>query len=79
MKESFKAAQTRSYQPHFEQGIDNSRTKTQFLPQEFSSSNGKKSATAVDNLKIEPLHPRLKLTQAQAWKNYLEKLESLDL
>ena len=77
MKDSFKNAQAQSYQPHFEQGFgDNNKHKTQFLPKEFTSSKTKKSQAIDQNIKIEPLHPRLRLTQQEAWANYLEKLNS---
>lgn len=76
MKDSFKNAQSQKYQPHFEQGFGDNKQKTQFLPKEFTSSKTKKAQSIAENTKVEPLHPRLRLTQQEAWKNYLDKLNS---
>lgn len=63
-------------QPHFEQGFGDNKQKTQFLPKEFTSSKTKKAQSIDQNTKIEPLHSRLRLTQQEAWTNYLDKLNS---
>ena len=77
MKESFKNVQKQNYQPHFEQGFGDNTSKTQFLPTEFSSSRSKKAQKIAETTKTEQLHPRLRLTQQEAWKKYLDKLETL--
>lgn len=70
--------------PYLEPGLAE-QDLSKFFPKEFTSSKNKRLNSAnlpgaqgpPDAYKVPQIHPRLQLSQDQAWRVYNEKLEEL--